>query len=72
MRNEGAGDLALRLALIQVSAVGVAPTDLERTDLERIISGNPKEASDKERAISVALPANRPPDPRSRAVNGCP
>ncbi len=24
MRNEGAGDLALRLALIQVSAVGVA------------------------------------------------
>ncbi len=67
MRNEGAGDLAVRPALIQVSAQGAAPTDLER-----IISGNPKEASDKERAISVALPANRPPDPRSRAVNGCP
>ncbi len=46
MRNEGAGDLALRLALIQVSAVGAAPTDLER-----IISGNPSVA------ISVEPPA---------------
>ncbi len=52
MRNEGADDLALRLALIQVSAVGAAPTDLER-----IISGNPKEASNRELAISVVLPA---------------
>ncbi len=52
MRNEGPDDLAVRLALIQVSAGGAAPTDLER-----IIAGNPKEASDKERAISVALPA---------------
>ena len=52
MRNEEACDLALRRALIQVSAVGAAPTDLER-----FISGNPKEASNKELAISVAPPA---------------
>ncbi len=46
MRTEGAGDLALRLALIQVSAVGAAPTDLQR-----IISGNPS------LVISVEPPA---------------
>ncbi len=57
MRNERVGDLALRLALIQVSAVGAAPTDLER-----IISGNPKEASDKELANSVA-PGQSSPSP---------
>ena len=55
MRNEGAGDLALRLALVQVSAVGAAPTDLER-----IISGNPQEASDRELAISGVLGQSSP------------
>lgn len=67
MHNEGASDLAVRPALIQVSAQGAAPTDLER-----IIAGNPKAASDQERAISVSLPAIVSQTPQCRAVNGCP